>query len=452
MIGEQTDGRTTDGAEQQDSDTPPILEVHDLQKHFTLEEGILDKLLLDSTGTVHAVDGANLTVNEGETVAIVGESGCGKTTLGQTIMKLQPATDGTIVFKGDDITGLSDSQMRPYREDMQMIFQDPSASLNPRQTIGEILRTPMKVHGIGHDKRDRSQRAGQLLERVGLKRDHLDRHPNQFSGGQQQRIGLARALTVEPDLIVADEPVSALDVSVQAQILNRFEDLQDEFGLSIIFITHDLSVVRHIADQVAVMYLGEIVETAQVEELFENPQHPYTKSLLSSIPRINPAARTDQILLHGTVPSPIDPPNGCRFHTRCPAIVPPNDWRGSQEAFRQAFTFKTRVEEHEMNPDTVRERLESDGQATDTEAVADYLLEINLPVPIDDLPSDIGTELREVAQLIAEGRTDAAVERVRDILPSPCSGEKPRVVDEAHAATCHRIDPERPSEQLLDHE
>jgi peptide/nickel transport system ATP-binding protein len=451
MIGEQINRRSTDDVEQQDGDTSTILEVKDLKKYFTLEEGILDRLL-GSKGKVHAVDGANLTVNEGETVAIVGESGCGKTTLGQTIMKLQPPTDGKIVFKGDDITDLSDSQMRPYREDMQMIFQDPSASLNPRQTIGKILRTPMKVHGIGNSKKDRSQRAGQLLERVGLKRDHLDRHPNQFSGGQQQRIGLARALTVEPDLIVADEPVSALDVSVQAQILNRLKDLQDEFGLSIIFIAHDLSVVRHIADQVAVMYLGEIVERTQAEEIFENPQHPYTKSLLSSVPRIDPTARTDRILLRGTVPSPIDPPDGCRFHTRCPVIIPPDDWAGSQEAFRQAFTFRTRVEEREMNPEAVRERLESDGRANDTEAVADYLLEINLSVPVDDLPRDVSNELRKVARFVAEGRNDAAIERLRDILPSPCSSEKPRAVDEEHAATCHRVDSERPSEQLLDHE
>lgn len=451
MSSEQINRRGTDDVEQQDSDAAQILEVQGLKKHFALDEGVLDRLL-SSKEKVHAVDGANLTVNEGETVAIVGESGCGKTTLGQTIMKLQPPTDGKILFKGDDITDLSDSQMRSYREDMQMIFQDPSASLNPRQTIGDVLRAPMKVHGIGDGKKDRSRRAGQLLERVGLKRDHLDRYPNQFSGGQQQRIGLARALTVEPDLLIADEPVSALDVSVQAQVLNLLEDLQDEFGLSIIFIAHDLSVVRHIADQIAVMYLGEIVERAQVEELFENPQHPYTKSLLSSVPRIDPAARTDQILLRGTVPSPIDPPDGCRFHTRCPAIIPPDDWVGNQEAFRRAFSFRTRIEEREMNLDAVRERLESDGQANDTEAIANYLLEINLSVPVDDLPSDVSDELKEVARLVAEGRNDAAVERVRDILPSPCSSTKPRAVDEEHAATCHRVDPARPSEQFLDYE
>ena len=438
-------GSTVEG---QPADPDPLLKVRDLKKYFPVEEGMLDNLL-GSSKKVHAVDGASLTVHEGETVAVVGESGCGKTTLGQTLMKLQSPTGGTIEFKGDDITDLSSGEMRPYREDMQMIFQDPSASLNPRQTIGKILRTPMKVHGIGSDKAERTERARRLLERVGLKGEHLDRYPNQFSGGQQQRVGIARALTVEPDLVVADEPVSALDVSVQAQVLNRLDNLQEEFGLSIVFIAHDLSVVRHIADRVAVMYLGEVVEQAPVTELFEDPQHPYTKSLLSSVPRIDPAARTDRIVLRGTVPSPIDPPDGCRFHTRCPAIIPPRDWSGTQESFRRAFTFRTRLEADEMNPDAVRDRLDASGEASDDEAVAARLLDVNLPDDTADLPDDVRESLEDIALLVARDQRHEAVERIRDLLPSPCAQETPRAVGDEHRAKCHRIDPDRPAEPIL---
>ncbi|MFC4550207.1 MULTISPECIES: ABC transporter ATP-binding protein [Halorussus] len=447
--GDAGAGADADATTAQSGETTPLLEVRDLKKYFSVEDGFLDNLF-GSAGKVHAVDGTSLTVEEGETLALVGESGCGKTTLGQTITKLQEPTAGTIRFKGEDITDLSSGEMRSYREDIQMIFQDPSASLNPRQTIGDILRTPMKVHGIGSSKRERTERARELLERVGLKGEHLERYPNQFSGGQQQRIGLARALTVEPDLVVADEPVSALDVSVQAQVLNRLDRLQEEFGLSIVFIAHDLSVVRHIADRVAVMYLGQIVEQAPVDELFEAPEHPYTKSLLSSVPRIDPGQRTDRIVLRGTVPSPIDPPDGCRFHTRCPAIIPPEDWPGSQAAFRRAFTFRSRLEADEMNPDAIRDRLESDGETTDAEAVADRLLEVNLPGEVEDLPGDVARSLADVALLVAEGRRDEAVDSVRDLLPSPCAGEAPRMVGDDHRAKCHRVDPEHPAGELLD--
>ncbi|MFB9808403.1 ABC transporter ATP-binding protein [Haladaptatus pallidirubidus] len=285
----------------------PLLTVRGLKKYFDQSNGVLDRLVGD-TGHVRAVDGVDLTVHEGETLAIVGESGCGKSTLGRTVLNLHDATAGSVTYHGEDITELSAGEMRPHRRNLQMIFQDPLASLNPRQTVGEILTAPMEVHGIGADGEERLERAKELLERVGLKPAHIERYPNQFSGGQQQRVGIARALSLEPELIIADEPVSALDVSVQAQILNLLDELQDEFGLSLVFIAHNLSVVRHVADRVAVMYLGQIVETAPVAELYDNPQHPYTKSLLSAVPRIDPGDRDERIILEGTVPSPLNPP------------------------------------------------------------------------------------------------------------------------------------------------
>jgi peptide/nickel transport system ATP-binding protein len=426
-----------------------LLDVSGLKKHFEESEGFLDRFFGDNE-YVHAVDGVDLTIQHGETVAVVGESGCGKSTLAQTILNLHEPTDGTIAFKGDDITGLSSRGMRPYRRQMQMIFQDPLASLNPRQTIEEILRAPMEVHDIGENKQERTEHAKELLEEVGLKRSQIDRYPHQFSGGQQQRIAVARALTVDPDLLIADEPVSALDVSVQSQILNLLDDLQQEYGLSMLFIAHDLSVVRHIANRVIVMYLGEIVETASVNELFNNPKNPYTKALLSAVPRINPAAREGRIVLRGSVPSPIDPPDGCRFHTRCPAIIPPDEWSTDQETFRHAFTFRTRVEEGRLNPDAVRSHLEAEGSIPTDDAVVDQIIDTELPLEISDLPNETAEKVRQATHLVVEGEQDAAVELVRDALPSPCVDEKPvSTPSNGRKVACHRIDPNKKYSEIL---
>ena len=426
-----------------------LLEVSNLEKHFVQNDGIFDRLLGD-VEYVHAVDGVDLTVHDGETVAIVGESGCGKSTLAETVLNLHRPSGGTVQFKGEDIAGLSQQEMRPYRRQMQIIFQDPLASLNPRQTVGQILRAPMEVHDIGADKADRTERAGDLLEEVGLKSNHLERYPHQFSGGQQQRIGLARALSVEPDLLIADEPVSALDVSVQSQVLNLFGDLQEEYGLSMLFIAHDLSVVRHIADRVAVMYLGQVVETAPVEELFENPRHPYTKALLSAVPRIDPAARGGRTILRGTVPSPIDPPQGCRFHTRCPAIIPPDDWTGEQAAFRDAFTFRTRIEEDRIDPAAVRTHLESEGEEATDEAVVEHILDTELPTELGSLPDDPAEEIRTATVLLVDGEQNGAADAVRDALPSPCVDESPRFSGSGeHSAACHRVDPDSEYHEII---
>ena len=294
----------------------PLLEVTDLVKHFPIKSGVLvDR----EVARVRAVDGVSLTLRDGETLGLVGESGCGKSTVCRAIMQLVAPTSGSVRFAGRDLVGLSARQLRPMRREIQMIFQDPFASLNPRKRVGQIVGDPLELHGVatGSDVKPRVQ---ELLERVGLQAEHYNRYPHEFSGGQRQRIGIARAIGLRPRLIIADEPVSALDVSVQAQIINLLDDLQREFSMAYLFVAHDLGVVRHVSDRVAVMYLGKIVELADAEALYRDPQHPYTQALLSAVPIPDPRqnAARQRITLTGDVPSPIDPPPGCRFHTRCP--------------------------------------------------------------------------------------------------------------------------------------
>jgi oligopeptide/dipeptide ABC transporter ATP-binding protein len=306
----------TERATAPERDGQPLVAVEHLIKYFPIKTGLLVDRTVDH---VHAVDDVSFTLNEGETLGLVGESGCGKSTLCRTVIRLEEPDAGAIRFRGRDITSLSRREMRPLRREIQMIFQDPFASLNPRKRIGQIVGDPMKLHGVG--ERDGLRRKVQdLLERVGLSAEHYNRFPHEFSGGQRQRIGVARALGLEPRLIVADEPVSALDVSIQAQIINLLKDLQQDFNLTYIVVAHDLGVVRHVSDRIAVMYLGKIVEVAPADELYVKPIHPYTLSLLSAIPIPDPKenAARQPLVLEGDVPSPIDPPPACRFHTRCP--------------------------------------------------------------------------------------------------------------------------------------
>ncbi|MBU8880664.1 dipeptide ABC transporter ATP-binding protein [Bacillus sp. FJAT-29790] len=289
-----------------------LLEVSGLKKYFPITGGLLGRV----KGEVKAVDDVSFYVKRGETLGIVGESGCGKSTTGRLLMRLIEASDGKIVFEDKEITSMSTSGLRKIRRDIQMVFQDPYASLNPRHTVEKILEEPLIVHGIG-TKEERKKRVLEMLEVVGLSSYHARRYPHQFSGGQRQRIGIAKALMTKPKLIIADEPVSALDVSIQAQVLNLMKDIQKEFGLTYIFIAHDLGVVRHISDRVGVMYLGRLIELADSEELYENPKHPYTKVLLSAVPIPDPDIKRETILIQGELPSPANPPKGCAFHTRC---------------------------------------------------------------------------------------------------------------------------------------
>jgi peptide/nickel transport system ATP-binding protein len=298
----------------------PLVRVENLRVWFPIKSGVvLDR----HVGDIKAVDDVTLEIRRGETFGLVGESGCGKSTFGRAILRLYDPTGGRIVFDGQDITHLSERELRPIRRRMQMVFQDPFASLNPRHSVGRIVGEPLRVHGLA-GRRASGARVRELLEIVGLPPDAGSRYPHEFSGGQRQRIGLARSLALNPDFIVADEPVSALDVSIQAQIINLLETLQDEFDLTYLFIAHDLAVVRHISDRIAVMYLGSIMEVSSAEELYENPLHPYTISLLSSVPIPDPAIERDRerILLQGDLPSPANPPPACRFHTRCPYVQP----------------------------------------------------------------------------------------------------------------------------------
>ncbi|MBO8163953.1 MAG: dipeptide ABC transporter ATP-binding protein [Brevibacillus sp.] len=300
---------------QPQTEKTPLLEVKALKKYYPVKRGLWGR-----AGVVRAVDGVDLTVYPGETVSIVGESGCGKSTTGRCILRLIEPTEGQIWFEGTDISRLSQDRLRQMRRHMQFVFQDPFASLNPRKTIRQILSDPLIVHGIG-SARERKQRVEEMMEVVGLSKSHLDRYPHEFSGGQRQRIGIARALILRPKLIIADEPVSALDVSIQAQILNLMQDLQREFQLTYLFISHDLSVVRHISDRVAVMYLGKVVEIADKKSLYEKPAHPYTRALLSAVPIPDPDAVRERIILEGDLPSPANPPTGCTFHPRCPSCM-----------------------------------------------------------------------------------------------------------------------------------
>lgn len=295
-------------------DNTILLSVQNLVKRFPIKGGIFSK----EVGSVKAVSDVSFEIKRGETLGLVGESGCGKSTLGRCILRLIEPTEGKVQFKGQDVTQLNPNELRKLRRNMQIIFQDPYASLNPRMTVETILKEPLDIHGLCKSKKEKEQRIFKLLDLVGLRREAVSRYPHEFSGGQRQRICIARALAVEPDFIVCDEPVSALDVSIQAQIINLMQDLQKELGLTYLFIAHDLKVVEHISNRVAVMYLGKIVEMASAEELYRAPKHPYTRALLSAIPIPDPKFQKERIILRGDVPSPISPPSGCYFHPRCP--------------------------------------------------------------------------------------------------------------------------------------
>ena len=414
----------------------PLVEVEGMRKYYEQDDGVLDRVVGGGNPSVKAVDGIDLDVHEGETLGLVGESGCGKSTAGRAILHLDPPTDGRVVFAGEDLGGLSKSELRERRKDMQMVFQDPMSSLDPRMTAGQTIMEPLKIHNLA--KGGRRQRVFELMDSVGLERGQYDRYPHELSGGQRQRVGIARALAVDPDFIVADEPVSALDVSVQAQIINLLEDLQDEFGLTYLFIAHDLSVVRHISDRVAVMYLGEIAEVAETETLFDDPKHPYTRALLSAIPEPDPLASTgDRTILKGDVPSPIDPPSGCRFRTRCPSVIPPADLDIEQERYREVMFYRQRVEAGDVDLDAIAADAEAAVDAT--QAVADggdhaALFEHFFDGPLTGEARDA---VARSFDLVAQERWDEARAVLRETFESVCERDHPSLSDDDHPVSCH---------------
>ncbi|WP_276280427.1 ABC transporter ATP-binding protein [Halorussus caseinilyticus] len=437
-----------------------LLEVDGMKKHFSRADGLLDEWLSDEIESVKAVDGVSFDIYEGETVGLVGESGCGKSTAGRTLLHLEEPTDGRIVFQDTNLSELDREELRDKRKDMQMIFQDPLSSLDPRMTVGQIIAEPLKIHALPDEappegmskKQQRRNRVAELMEAVGLEPGQYDRYPHEISGGQRQRVGIARALAVDPDFIVADEPVSALDVSVQAQILNLLEDLQEEFGLTYLFIAHDLSVVRHISDRIAVMYLGEIVEVADTDELFADPKHPYTQALLSAIPEPDPRIDTDdRVILEGDVPSPIDPPSGCHFRTRCPQIIPPEGLDIEQDAYREVMDYRERVEDRAIDLDAVWEKAAGgDGARPETTAAADggrpgasasAFKQVLWNRLFDAEPTGEPRALVEESfDHLADGDWERAESLLRDNFESVCERKGPVLQDEAHPAACHLYD------------
>ena len=443
MSSEPTDRSVLDGTTNDPSDATSVpadktlLQVRDLTKYFDDGISILDRLLGQESGTVRAVDGVSFDIQEGETLGLVGESGCGKSTTGETILRLQEPTAGEVRFDGNNLADRD--SLKEFRRRAQIVFQDPFSSLDPRMPVGRSIRQPLDIHDWpwdeGSKKQRRRERVEELMERVGLSADQLDRYPGEFSGGQLQRVGIARALALDPDFIVLDEPTSALDVSVQAQILNLLSDLQDEFDLTYLFISHDLGVIRYICDRIAVMYLGEIVEIAPAEELFTNPQHPYTQALLESVPRVELEESTREFdPLSGDVPSPRNPPSGCRFRTRCPTVIPPDSLGIEQEAFRAVMDVRDRIERREIAVEQVREQLSDAEESPSDEMVLDRLYDRLIDVSLSNTAE---TDVRDALLAVISGEWERAGEQLRERYESVCETTHP-----TGRVACHLIDEE----------
>ncbi|MFQ3294276.1 MAG: peptide/nickel transport system ATP-binding protein [Halobacteriales archaeon] len=413
----------------------PVLTVRDLEKHYTDRSGLFRR----SVTRTRAVDGVSFDLQRGETLGLVGESGCGKSTLGTTLTHLEEPTGGTVRFAGESFEGLSSGEKKRFRRQVQMVFQDPNEAFNPRMTVKEAVEEPLRIHGL-NDADRREEVVYGMLDRVGLSREDVDRYPHEFSGGQKQRIALARALVLNPQVLIADEPVSALDVSVKADILSLLAELRDSFDLSMLIISHDLSVVRQLSDRVAVMYLGEIVETAPTEQLFEDPRHPYTEALISAIQTPDPTADHDTVELSGTVPDPANPPAGCRFHTRCPAVIPPKEFDLPGAVWRSLLDFRLALADGEI-PD-------SSGAGMDETVRGTY----GLPDPIPD--ENVEAILSEALAVLAEGaapeeKIDSAESILSDQFTTVCRRSAPEDVtlEDDRRVKCHLEDTETRQER-----
>ncbi|WP_276282495.1 ABC transporter ATP-binding protein [Halorussus caseinilyticus] len=423
-----------------DSPTDPLtdslLSVRDLTKHYPVTEGPLNR----ETGRIRAVDGVSFDVARGETVGLVGESGCGKSTVATTLMGLENPTAGRVSFDGTPVAGRDDADRRDFRRRVGMVFQDPTSSFDPRMTVGESVAEPLAIHGLD-DRTRRREIVADLLERVGLSADDADRYPHEFSGGQKQRAALARSLVLNPDLLVADEPVSALDVSVQAGILSLLADLQREFDLGILLISHDMAVVREICDRVAVMYLGEIVELGPTDEVLADPRHPYTRALVSSVPAPDPDQRGGGARLSGDVPSPSDPPSGCRFHTRCPEVVPPEGYDFEQADWRAVMDFRVALAGDDFDAETLRESARTtDADASDADLRRVVRERFDLP---DEL-GDSGAEavLSSAIDSLVADDAEGARALLADEFETICERDPPELHETptGHPAACHLHD------------
>jgi peptide/nickel transport system ATP-binding protein len=423
---------TSEGVSNSDTTADTLVEVNGLKTYYE------DQTLFGGE-PVKAVDGVDLTINSGETLGLVGESGCGKTTFGRTLVQLEDVTAGTIEYDGVDITTLRRGELKQWRRNAQMVFQDPNSSLNDRMTVGEIIREPLDAHNW-KTSQERIEHVQELLETVGLTEEHYYRYPHQFSGGQRQRISIARALALEPDFLVLDEPVSALDASVQAKILNLLMDLQDKYGLTYLFIAHDLSVVRHVCDRVAVMYLGKIMERGPTEDLFTEPSNPYTKSLLSAIPRADPSVEIDRIMLRGTPPSPRDPPAGCSFSTRCPMKIRPDEYEQlSENAWVAIDVFGDILQARSRSDRTVKERArELLGLKTRFASAEDISSEVFGDV---EMPPSAQQEVDATIELLESGDITEAIDTFYAAFGSVCDEDSPtehRIGQKDHVSRCHR--------------
>ncbi|WP_135821753.1 ABC transporter ATP-binding protein [Halostella litorea] len=398
----------------------PLLSVRDLKRHYPIRGGWLRRV----TGQIRAVDGVSFDLRRGETLGLVGESGCGKSTVARSALGLEPPTEGTVAFDGDDVADHSRGERTAFRRRAGIVFQDPASSFDPRMTVGESVAEPMAAHGLGAERR--ADRVDSLLETVGLDPADGDRYPHELSGGQKQRAALARALSLSPDLLVLDEPVSALDVSVQAEILALVAELQEAFDLAVLLVSHDMSVVSQLCDRVAVMYLGEIVERGPADALFDDPAHPYTEALLSAVPAPDPDDRLEDAALDGEVPDPSDPPSGCRFHTRCPSVIPPDDAAVDDGTFRAGFALRVALRNGNVGARSVRERLADGGDPDDVSRSAVRAAireEYGLPPELDADPAE--RAVADALDAVAAGDPDAAAERLSDRFHSICEREPP---------------------------